>query len=150
MITINPSKDFHLCQFCKAQAILQIAPLFLCRDHALETLSRLADFLNPDPANSKWGVIAVSSGYGGNTRQPFVELRAAAINKPLQIAPEAARDLAHNLIDCAEVADQDAFLYEFISNEIMGDGATPAERDHYAAGVIQLFRQYRIDHGLNK
>ena len=49
----------------------------------------------------KLNVINVTSGYGGNTRQPFVEIKAKQIKEPMQLLPEEARDLALNLLQAA-------------------------------------------------
>jgi len=63
----------------------------------------------------KRSVIMVTSGYGGNTRQPFVEIKTDKLKAPLQLSPEEARDLALNLLQAAEAAEQDAFIFEFHS-----------------------------------
>lgn len=92
----------------------------------------------------KRSVINVSSGYGFNTRQPFVEIKAKQIKEPMQLLPEEARDLALNLLGAAEAAEQDAFIFEFHST--LG-----GERDDkLGAGVLFQFRQWRDDHGQNK
>ena len=92
----------------------------------------------------KWNVINVTSGYGFNTRQPFVEIKTDKLKAPLQLSPEEARDLALNLLEAAEASEQDAFIFEFHST--LG-----GERDDkLGAGVLFQFRQWRDDHGQNK
>lgn len=87
--------------------------------------------------------ILVTSGFGGNTRQPFVEIRAEQIKKPMQISPNEARELASNLLQAAEAAEQDAFLFDFAKNISSGD-------DKAGAVLVAQFRMWRTDHGMNK
>jgi hypothetical protein len=92
----------------------------------------------------KWNVINVTSGYGFNTRQPFVEVKTDKLKEPLQLSPEEARDLALNLLSAAEASENDAFIFEFHST--LG-----GERDDkLGAGVLFQFRKWRDDHGQNK
>lgn len=79
--------------------------------------------------------IWVASGYGGNTRKPFVSMTVRDL-KPVQLSPEEARDLAGNLIACAEAADQDAFLVEWFQSEF----DLPIER---AAQILVRYRDAR-------
>lgn len=94
----------------------------------------------------QFNVIKVTSGYGGNTRQPFVEIKTDKLKEPLQLSPEEARDLALNLLEAAESCEQDAFIFEFFSH-IMGGGD---KGDHAGAKSLIEFRQWRDDHGQNK
>lgn len=64
----------------------------------------------------KEGTVLVTSGYGGNTRQPFVEVTLPG-HKSMQFDPQSARDLALSLLEGAEAAEQDAFLVEFSMKE---------------------------------
>ena len=92
---------------------------------------------------SKLNVINVTSGYGFNTRQPFVEIHTDKLKEHLQLLPKEARDLAQNLLQAAEAAEQDAFMFEFFSKDLkVGDQA--------AAGIISQFRKWRDDHGQNR
>jgi hypothetical protein len=94
---------------------------------------------------SKWKTINVTSGYGHNTRQPFVQIQMEyPKDHPLQLEPNEARDLAANLLQAAEAAEQDAFIFEFHST--LG-----GERDDkLGAGVLFQFREWRNKHGQNK
>lgn len=94
-----------------------------------------------------WKMIKVESGYGGNTRQPFVEIKTDKLKEPLQLSPEEARDLAANLLQCAEAAEQDAFIFEFHSSFIEG---TPEEKRNVGASMMIEFRKWRDDHGQNR
>lgn len=76
----------------------------------------------------------VTSGYGYNSREPYVEVQAPKLR--VQMSPENARDLAINLLQAAEGAYTDAFLIEFLVEKL---GAGIAD----AAGVLQEFRAWR-------
>jgi hypothetical protein len=78
--------------------------------------------------------IAVNSGYGANTRQPFVELYLGT--RMVQLTPLKAREIAKYLLEAAEAAEGDGFLVEYISKL----GELPTEQ---AAGVLVEFRQFR-------
>lgn len=94
---------------------------------------------------SKYKTIMVTSGYGGNTRQPFVQIEMEyPKDHPLQLEPNEARDLAANLLQAAEAAEQDAFIFEFHSTL----GGT--RDDKLGAGVLFQFREWRNEHGQNK
>lgn len=77
----------------------------------------------------------VTSGYGHNTRRPFVEIRGP---KRATMSPEEARDLGMNLIQAAEAAESesDGFLVEFVLEQIGGEM-------EQAAGLLQMFREWR-------
>ncbi len=85
----------------------------------------------------KWHVIRVSSGYGHNTREPFVQIEMEyPKDHPLQLHPDEARDLAANLLQAAEAAEVDSFIFEFISKELhAGDNA--------GANILMEYRKFR-------
>jgi hypothetical protein len=74
----------------------------------------------------------VTSGYGHNTRRPFVEIHGP---ERKQMSPKEARDLGLNLIQ-AEAAESDGFLVEFVLEQIEGEMEE-------AAGLLQMFREWR-------
>lgn len=76
---------------------------------------------------------SVTSGYGHNTRRPFVELQGPP---KATMSPEEARDLGMNLIQAAEAAESDFFLVEFVLEQVGGEMAQ-------AAGLLQIFREWR-------
>jgi hypothetical protein len=78
--------------------------------------------------------ISVSSGYGGNTRQPYVEL--CLNDQSVQITPMKAREIAGNLLEAAEAAEGDGFLVEYIEKI----SELPTEQ---AVGVLVEFREFR-------
>jgi len=79
-------------------------------------------------------VITSSSGYGYNTKQPFVNLLVGD-RKPIQLSPDEARSVARQLTEAAEAAEQDAFLVEW-GTEALGDERT-------AAALLMQFRKWR-------
>lgn len=82
----------------------------------------------------------MQSGYGYNTRAPFVEMVIHAADWSTQMPPEQARDLAFNLLASADAADSDAFLMGFLRDYV---GVTePAA----LAGVLGQFRDYRAEY----
>ena len=97
--------------------------------------------------STDWKMINVTSGYGGNTRQPFVEIKTDKLKEPLQISPEEARDLAANLLQAAEAAEQDAFIFEFHSEFYRG---TPEEKRNVGASMLSEFRKWRDAHGQDR
>lgn len=78
----------------------------------------------------------VSSVYGHNTRKPLVKIEAETLDQPLQISPNEARDLALNLLEAAEAADQDAFMFEFVTQVI-------GQTEQVAASILIDFRDWR-------
>ena len=56
--------------------------------------------------------VNVSSGYGANTRRPFVAVQIGD-RKPMQWSPDEARRVAALLWECADAAEGDAFLVEW-------------------------------------
>lgn len=72
----------------------------------------------------------VTSGYGGNTKQPFVEVTVG--DWSTQMSPEAARALALNFLQAAEAAESDAAIVAFAAQMELGD-----------AGTVALLRAFR-------
>ncbi len=85
---------------------------------------------------SKNKFIHVSSGYGHNTHEPFVMVEADVLDTPLQLSPTDARALAFNILSAAEAAENDAFLIEFVKEELNQD-------DHVAASILVEYREWR-------
>lgn len=79
-------------------------------------------------------IVTASSGYGYNSKQPFVNLLIDD-RKPIQLSPDDARAVAHNLTEAAESAEQDAFLVEW-GTEALGD-------ERAAATLLMQFRKWR-------
>src|SRR6185369_10044031 len=81
-------------------------------------------------------IFLVSSGYGGNTKRPFVQLQHPSIDRPLTISPNEARALALNILECADAAESDGFLVEFFKGDLEQD-------DQHIAFLLTQFREYR-------
>ena len=76
----------------------------------------------------------VASGYGGNTRQPFVEVQLGEYTT--QMSPEKAIELALNMLEAAESAWSDAFITEFMERDV---GLELPQ----AAQVLRRYREWR-------
>jgi hypothetical protein len=79
-------------------------------------------------------IIWVESGFGYNTQQPFVSLKLRDI--AVMISPAEARDLAHNLLSCAEAAESDGFIMNFAQKDL----DLPQE---HATRMLMAFRKSR-------
>ncbi len=62
--------------------------------------------------------ILITAGYGGNTKRPFVMLQTPELDRPLQLSPAEARDLASNLLQAAEAAEGDQLIVEFATDTL--------------------------------
>jgi hypothetical protein len=62
--------------------------------------------------------IIITSGYGGNTKRPFVMIENQALDRPLQLSPAKARELASNLFQAAEAAETDQLIVEFATDTL--------------------------------
>lgn len=80
--------------------------------------------------------ITVTSGFGHNTQQPFVEMTIRRADWTTQMSPEMARELAHNLLAAADAAESDGFVVGFFRDHI------GLEMSH-VAGLLMEFRDYR-------
>lgn len=90
--------------------------------------------LPPPGPGPELDVFTVSSGYGGNTRRPFVEILSP---KPkITMNSAEARALALNILEAAIIAEADGMIVEFFTQEI---GVT----DEQAVPLLQTFRAYR-------
>lgn len=100
----------------------------------------------------KFKTIWVESGYGYNTQQPFIEIKDERIKpgEKIQLSPEEARDLAMNLLEAAEAAEQDAFIIDYVKKQIVSPGTSKEESDKMAAGFLFEFREWRKKYGMNK
>lgn len=81
--------------------------------------------------------ITVTSGFGHNTQQPFVEMTIRRADWTTQMSPEMARELAHNLLAAADAAESDGFLVTFFRERIGVDDMRAV------ASLLVEFREYR-------
>lgn len=78
------------------------------------------------------------SGFGAHTRKPFVSVTVIldGHTHTAQMPPDNARELAQNLLQCAEAADMDAIVMQFLTERLH----QPIEA---AAAVLNDFRTLR-------
>lgn len=81
--------------------------------------------------------IEVSSGFGHNTQQPYVQLLIHQADYSTQMTPETARELALNLLTAADAAESDGFIVGFLRNTIGVDDMRAI------ATILVEFREYR-------
>lgn len=67
--------------------------------------------MNEPPA-----MIWVTNGFGIMSKKPFVEYHDGGYRR--QLSPQDARKIANDLIECAEAAEQDAFIVNFAMKEL--------------------------------
>jgi hypothetical protein len=83
--------------------------------------------------------VSVASGYGHNTKEPFVTVGIAnpteSANPVVQIATYDARKIAMHILEAADAAESDAFLVGWLG----GQSLTEAQ----VAALLNDFRQYR-------
>lgn len=82
-------------------------------------------------------VFSVTSGFGANLRQPYVQVLIEAADFMTQMPPETARELALNLLTAAEAAEGDGFLMTFMQEYV---GVTEVDQQ---AHMLHYFREYR-------
>jgi hypothetical protein len=84
-----------------------------------------------DPPKIFW----VRSMYGAHTKQPIVIITVPG-GESVQMRPDEARDLAKNILSCAEAAEQDGFLVEWSQAEL---DCSPQQ----AASLLNEYRTWR-------
>ena len=106
--------------------------------HAMRQLAAKAleiTYPKPEP-----GMLSITSGYGHNTRQPYVTIALASpvetANPAVQLVTDQARDIAQQILEAAEAAESDGFLIEFAAARI----GVPLEQ---AGQLLQEFRAWR-------
>lgn len=84
--------------------------------------------------------IAISSGYGGSTHQPYVQILIHEADYVTQMAPATARAIAMNLLEAAAAAEGDGFMMHFMINR----AGVNLDR---AAMMLVDFRKWRDAYG---
>jgi hypothetical protein len=79
----------------------------------------------------------ISSGFGHNTRKPFVQMVIQRADWMTQMSPEKARELAFNLLQAADGAESDGFLVTFLQESV------GVESMNAIASILVEFREYR-------
>lgn len=86
------------------------------------------------------GTVSVASGFGQNTRQPFVTLGMAnpqeVANPAIQMTTTDARRIAMQILEAADAAESDGFIVSWL-----GDKAEL--NDPQLAALLSEFREYR-------
>lgn len=81
-------------------------------------------------------VFNVTSNFGHRTQQPFVMVAVNGSDFMAQMSPAEARDLAMNLLMCADASEGDAFLITFLRQRVGADNEA-------VAAILQEFREWR-------
>lgn len=79
----------------------------------------------------------VSSGFGYNTQAPYVQVLIKKADWMTQMSPATARELALNLMACADAAESDGFLVNFLRKTV------GVEDMRAIATILMEFREYR-------
>lgn len=86
------------------------------------------------------GYLSITSGYGHNTKQPFVTFSLAnpseSANPTIQMTADGARQQAHYILEAADAAESDGFVTEWLRDKA-------DLNDQQLAGLLAEFRAYR-------
>lgn len=92
------------------------------------------------PGETTLGQVYVSSGYGYNTRQAFIEIEMPG-QPVVQFGVDEARIIAHLILEACEAAEQDGAITEWI--QATYDQEPPEARGRIAAGLLSEIRAFR-------
>lgn len=92
------------------------------------------------PGETKLGSVYVSSGYGVNSREPFVEVEVPG-QPPMQFQVDEARFIAHLILEACEAAEQDGALTEWVRTTWAAESED--ERNKMAATMLTEIRAFR-------
>lgn len=92
------------------------------------------------PGETKLGEVYVSSGYGMNSREPFVEIELPG-QPPIQLEVAEARFIAHLILEACEAAEQDGALTEWVRATYASEPED--ERNKMAASLLMEVRAFR-------
>lgn len=85
--------------------------------------------------------ITIHSIYGLKSRLPIVSL--AIQDTVTQMSPKKAREVALMLLECAEAAEVDAFIYEFTTKNLGAEETA-------GLSMINEFRKWREAHDADR
>lgn len=89
------------------------------------------------------GHLSIHSGYGHNTKQPFVTFSLAnpseTANPTIQMTAAAARQQAHYILEAADAAESDGFIVEWLRG-------TADLSEQQIGGLLADFRAFREKH----
>ncbi len=86
--------------------------------------------------------IDVSSIVSGRTLEPFVTITWGEYRA--QLTPEEARQHALIILECAEAAETDAFVFNWLTRDVVGTEAEKGEEFERIIGAFRAFREARI------
>lgn len=66
-------------------------------------------------------IFHVTSNFGHKTQKPFVMVTVGEQDFMAQMSPTEARDLALNLLMCADASESDAFLVTFLRKKVLAN-----------------------------
>lgn len=84
------------------------------------------------------GNIFVSSIVSGRTMEPLVEIQWG--DRKAQVGLEEARNHALHILECAEAAESDAFVFGWLTRDIIGTAED--ERENFRQ-IIEEFKRFR-------
>lgn len=115
------------------EAVMQARVLHEARQAAQHALD--ITFTKPEP-----GQISVASGYGQNTKQPFVTIGIAnpteSANPTVQLVVETARQIAMQILEASDAAESDGFIVKWLTSAA---GLAPGQ----VGALLAEFRAYR-------
>lgn len=88
--------------------------------------------------------VHVGSLFGAQTRIGMVELVVQG-HAPIQLQTSEAREIAAMMLEAAEAADQDAFLFGFMAETLTDKHASDDERVRLGAAMLHAYRAWRAD-----
>ena len=86
--------------------------------------------------------IDVTSMVSGRTLEPFVQISWG--NYHAQLTPEEARAHALIILECAEAAESDAFVFRWLTRDLIGTAADEAGEMQRIMDEFRQFREARI------
>ncbi|HMR01783.1 MAG TPA: hypothetical protein PKA43_00265 [Candidatus Competibacter phosphatis] len=101
-------------------------------------LRKIAEMLaEPSIQQEDITAVMVTSGFGHNTQQPFVQMLIQRADWTTRMSPDTARELAFNLLKSADDAESDGFLINFLRSRV------GMEDMRAIATILVEFREYR-------
>lgn len=93
-----------------------------------------------EPELQLWAESIIS----GRTREPLVQMRLG--DKPIgQFSPNAARQYAGQLLEAAEAAESDAFVFNWLTRDIIGTSEDEQANWDRIIGEFRAFREARLN-----
>lgn len=87
-------------------------------------------------------IFHVTSNFGHRTQKPFVMVTVQEKEFTVNMSPNEARNLAMNLLMCADASESDAFLITFLRKKVLANDKALAPHPWWVA-ILQDFRDWR-------